>query len=188
MKKITYEDKPVVIKILTESFKTDPHINWLLEKSKNLNKIKILMDYVFEESFEKGEIYLSDDKTAAALWNFEKGEKISFSYIIRNLSFLLRIGISATVRILKMDKLVHSHYPHEGKYSQLYLIGVLPESRGKGLASELMNPMIARFNNKSIPVYLETGNPRNVEIYKRKGFEIFNKIHTGGFTLFLMRG
>ena len=170
-----------------ESFKNDPHVNWLLEKSKNQNKLKILIDYAFEETFERGEIYLSDDKTATALWNFEKKEKITFGYITRNLSFLIRIGIKATVRILKMDKVVHSNYPKTGEYIQLYFIGVLPESRGKGLASELMNPMLDKFTNKSVPIFLETGNTKNVEMYKKKGFGVFDKIHASGLALFLMK-
>jgi ribosomal protein S18 acetylase RimI-like enzyme len=66
------------------------------------------------------------------------------------------------------------------------MIGVWPEAQGKGLASALMNPMIQRMKEKSIPVFLETANLRNVEIYKKKGFKIFETLTVGDRNLFLM--
>ena len=39
---------------------------------------------------------------------------------------------------------------------------------------------------KSIPVFLETANPRNVDIYKKKGFKIFETLTIGDHNLSLM--
>ena len=66
------------------------------------------------------------------------------------------------------------------------MIGVLPEAQGKGLASALMNPIIQRMKEKAIPVFRETANPRNVDIYKKKGFKIFETLTIGDHRLFLM--
>ena len=187
MRRARREDKDIVVNILSKSFINDPHVNWLLEKSKCKNKLKIMMEYVFGESFNKGEIFLNDDNTAAVLWNFEKKEKVSFEYIIRNLSFLFCVGLKTTIRTLKADMLIYNLYPKNQKYCQLYLIGVLPEGQGKGLASALMNPMIENMQKKAIPVHLETANPKNVDIYKKKGFTIFNTTRLGNNTLFWMR-
>lgn len=187
MRKAGHEDKDIVVNILTKSFINDPHVNWLLEESKNKNKLKITMQYVFDESLGRGEIYLSDDITAAVLWNFEKKEKVSFQYIFRNLLFLFRIGLKTTIRILRTDKLIYNQYPKNKKYCQLYLIGVLPEGQGKGLASVLMNPMIESMGEISIPMHLETANPKNIEIYKKKRFNVFHTTQLGNNTLYWMR-
>ncbi len=160
-----HRNKATVTSILAESFDNDPQVNWLLEESTNRHKLSILMDYVFEETMGKGEIYVSEDNLATALWTSEKKEKVSPSYVFRNLSFLFRIGIRSTVRILKMNKLIHSQFPESGEFFHLYLIGVLPEAQGKGLASSLMNPILAEKRANRTPVYLETANPKNVEIY-----------------------
>lgn len=66
------------------------------------------------------------------------------------------------------------------------MIGVLPEAQGKGLASTLMNPMLQRMKDKSIPVFLETENLRNVAIYKKKGFKVFETLTIGDRDVFLM--
>lgn len=142
MKKASLADKNIVVDILTKSFINDPHVNWLIEKSRSKNKMRIIMDYVFEESLGRGTVYLNDNHTATALWNTEKKEKVTFRYIKRNLSFLYKVGLVSTIRILKADKLIYSKYPV--KYCQLYLIGVVPEEHGKGLASALINPMVEK--------------------------------------------
>ena len=54
------------------------------------------------------------------------------------------------------------------------------------MASALMNPIIRRMKEKSIPIFLETANLRNVDIYKKKGFKIFKTLTIGEQNLFLM--
>jgi hypothetical protein len=49
-----------------------------------------------------------------------------------------------------------------------------------------MNPMIQRMKEKSIPLFLETANRRNVDIYKKKGFNIFETLTIGDHSLVLM--
>lgn len=144
------------------------------------------MGYVFEESLARGTVYLNGDNTAVALWNTEKKEKVSLRYIVRNLSFLLRVGLKTTKRCLRTDKLTYKQYPKDGRYCQLYLVGVLPECQGKGLASALMNPMIEDMESKSIPVHLETANTRNVKIYMKKGFNIIKTLQLGNNTFYCM--
>jgi ribosomal protein S18 acetylase RimI-like enzyme len=187
MRKANYNDKDTVVNILTTSFMNDPHVNWLIEESRNKNKLKILIEYVFGESLNRGEIYLSDDNKAAVLWNTEKKEKFSFEFIIRNFRFLFQVGLKSTKRALKTDKIIYNFYPKKQPYCQLYLIGVLPEEQGKGLASSLMNPMIENMKTRAIPIHLETANLRNVEIYKKKGFSVINTMQFGKNSLYWMR-
>ena len=49
-----------------------------------------------------------------------------------------------------------------------------------------MNPMIQRMKEKLIPVFLETANLLNVDIYKKKGFKIFNTLTIEDQNLFLI--
>jgi len=187
MRKANRNDKDIVVEILTASFKKDPHVNWLVAQSKKKNKLKTLVEYVFGESLERGEIFISDDNKAAALWNSDKKEKFTFHFIVRNLSFLFHVGLRSTIRALTAGKKIHDFYPKSQHYFQLYMIGVLPESQGTGLASSLMNPMIERMERENIPLYLETANPRNVEIYKKKGFAVFHTMQFGSNTFYMLK-
>jgi len=103
-----------------------------------------------------------------------------------NLAFLIRIGIKSVIRIVKLEAHIHNKFREYPRYCHLYMIGVLPEAQGKGLASTVMNPMVQRMKEKSIPVFLETANLRNVDIYKKKGFKVFETLTIGDHNVFLM--
>jgi ribosomal protein S18 acetylase RimI-like enzyme len=186
MKRATRADVDLIKNNLLVSFKNDPHVSFLLEESKNERKLDILIDYVVDQTFRQGEIYLSDDNNGVALWDFERNEKMSLHYIWRNLAFLFRIGIKSVIRIVKSEAHIHNNFRKYPRYCHLYMIGVLPEAQGKGLASTFMNPMLQTMKAKSIPVFLETANLRNVVIYKKKGFKIFETLTIGNHDIFLM--
>ncbi len=186
MKRATLADADRVKNILLVSFKNDPHLNFLLQESKNERQLNLLIDYVADQTFRRGEIYLSDDDNGVALWDFERNEKMTLHSIWRNLAFLSRIGIRSVIRIVKSEAHVHNNFRKYPRYCHLYRIGVLPEAQGRGLASRLMNPMLQTMKEKSIPVFLETANPRNVGIYKKKGFKIFETVTVRDHDLFLM--
>jgi GNAT superfamily N-acetyltransferase len=187
LRKAEYSDEDVVVNILCKSFENDPHLNWMLEKSKYPDKLKAIMTYTFQQTMKIGNIYLTDDETATAMWTSEKNEKFSFEFIKRNLKFLFQVGIQTVVRILTNESFTHKQYPKGEKYYHLYIIGVLPESQGKGYANLLMNPILYEMEERSIPVYLETANPRNVQIYLKKGFKTYKTWIKNGLKLYYMR-
>ena len=62
----------------------------------------------------------------------------------------------------------HTNFPHR----YIMLLGVNPEKQGKGYASLLLNKILGRYDMEKLPCYCETYLPKNVEIYKRFGFEV----------------
>ena len=57
----------------------------------------------------------------------------------------------------------------------LQFIGVDPEFQGKGYASALLKPMLARIDGESLPCYLDTEDEKNVAIYQRYGFKVVDE-------------
>lgn len=187
MKRVNFKDKALVIDILMESFKDDPYMHWLISDSNNSNKLKYVLEYVVDETLENGEVYLSDDNRATALWHTERPNNISLRYLYRNSLFFLRFGVKSTISIIKKDSFTHNQHTRIEKYYHLYFIGVKKEGQGKGLASELMNPMLEKCSKESIPVLLETANPLNVDIYSKKGFTLYNTVTNGDITIYFMK-
>ena len=87
MRIATLVDVDLIKRILLVSFKNDPHVKWLLEESKNQFKLSVLIDYVVHQTLRKGEIYLSNDNNAVALWDFERHEKMSVPLHLAELGF-----------------------------------------------------------------------------------------------------
>jgi GNAT superfamily N-acetyltransferase len=181
------KDRKIVQKVRAESFKNDPCILWLTEQAKRKDKVEVIVDYMIDETFEDGTIFITKDNSAVALWKTGKKEKFTWRFIKRNLSFLFKMGISCVVRNLKNKADIVRHFPRKEKYCYLYSIGVVPASQGNGLASMLMNPVIDFCKGLNVPLLLETANTRNVEIYKKKGFVITDASNHDSTTIFYMR-
>jgi GNAT superfamily N-acetyltransferase len=186
MKKATIKDKSLVVNILLESFKNDPYMHWITNISNNPNKLKYVIEYAVDDTFENGSVYLSDNNLATALWNTQKHWKFSPRFIWRNIVIFFRLGGRSVQSLLKKDFATHKHYPAVDKYWHLYFIGVLPKGQGKGLSSELLNPILDKCNQESIPVILETASLVNVEIYKKKGFSMCYTSNSDDISIYFM--
>lgn len=179
-------DRKDLIRIIRTSFQHDPCFRWITEKSRHRNKLEELSRYVVEETLSKGQAYISRDKNAAALWHSEQQEVFSYSYIKRNLRFLLTLGIETVKRSLNLLSATKNQIP-QGKYMYLSCIGVLPEAQGKGFAKKLIMPVLNQAKMENIDVFLETANDMNVTIYQKMGFNLTKNVKIGGLSLYLMK-
>ena len=70
------------------------------------------------------------------------------------------------------------HVPTEHWF--LELIGVVPESQGKGFADRLLRPMLERTDQEQLPCYLDTEIERNVTLYEHYGFRVLDDMIVPG--------
>jgi ribosomal protein S18 acetylase RimI-like enzyme len=61
--------------------------------------------------------------------------------------------------------------PEEPAFHLLYL-AVLPEARGQGIGSALLQPILRRCDQEGIAAYLENSNSDNLPLYERHGFRL----------------
>ena len=87
---------------------------------------------------------------------------------------MLKMGGGALVRSMRYTEYasaVHKrHSPRPHWYLQF--IGVDPMSQGKGYASRLLKPMLARIDTEGSSCFLETQNRENVPIYQHYGYRV----------------
>ncbi len=76
-----------------------------------------------------------------------------------------------------MEQMGSSH-PEE-RHWYLPLIGVDPAMHGRGIGSALLTHALRRADADGVPAYLESSNPRNIDLYQRHGFEILRTIQVG---------
>jgi ribosomal protein S18 acetylase RimI-like enzyme len=62
------------------------------------------------------------------------------------------------------------NFPHW----ELSQLAVDPEHQGKGYASKLLKPMLARIDQEELPCYLNTQKENNVSFYQNFGFELID--------------
>lgn len=61
------------------------------------------------------------------------------------------------------------------KHWFLQAISVDPQFQGRGHASELLRPMLARIDEEGLPCYLETLEEQNVRLYEHFGFRVIDE-------------
>ena len=117
----------------------------------------------------------SDATNAAALWEApEKDSENDSSFnavVAAGISLLGQDWISdrlANLRVLGEVKPKDRHW-------YLSFVGTRPESRGKGLASTLIESVTNICDQEKIPAYLESSNPDNVSLYESHGFRVIGE-------------
>ena len=93
-------------------------------------------------------------------------------------AFVRAIGLRDVPKALRgFAAMEHGHPGEEHWY--LEILGVHPDHQGKGLGSALMQPVLERCEAEGLPAYLESSTDRSAPLYRRLGFEEFDRFPMG---------
>lgn len=187
MIKANYDDKPLVVDILSESFNLNKSVNYIIKQnSQRRRKIRRLMEYSFELCYMFGEVYLSDDKKGCALIMFPERKKTTLKTIILDAKFVLScIGLTGIFKVLDRESKIKSNHPSD-PFIYLWFIGVMPGFQQRGTGSALLNRIIQKAIISQRSIYLETSMQENIAFYIKHGFEVYKELKFS-YSLFLMR-
>ena len=73
-----------------------------------------------------------------------------------------------------LGELHHRAMPDRHWY--LAFLGVDSDAQGRGVAGQVLAPVLDRLDAERLPAFLETGQPRHVTYYPRFGFEVVGEI------------
>jgi ribosomal protein S18 acetylase RimI-like enzyme len=187
MKNAVRGDKKLIVDILTDSFKDNKSVNYILKQdSRRLHRIKGLMEYSFEICLAFGQVLLSDDKKACALVVYPDKKKTSLKsvWLDAKLAFSC-VAISNLIKAMKREAAIKKGHP-AGLLSYLWFIGVNPLEQGKGAGSHLLSEIIDKGKADGRIICLETSTERNLPWYKKFGFEIYKELDFG-YKLYCMK-
>ncbi|TFG28208.1 MAG: N-acetyltransferase [Promethearchaeota archaeon] len=168
-------------KVCTKAYFEDPLFCWFFpELSKRSKYLSVLFNVGFRYCQNYGEVYAtSSNIEGVASWLPYNKSKISFAQMIRFgfLPLILKAGIKNLKKMNLYDKFCQKMHKEHANFSHYYLynIAVDPEYQGKGYASKLIRPMLARFDEQNLPCYLETQIEKNVSIYQHFDFDVLEK-------------
>ena len=185
------KDKELVAEILTSAFessKEDSSINFTVKQDeRRVERIKILMEYLFERAMLFGEVFISDNEKACLLVKYTHLEKTTLKTIKLDIKLAFKcIGIERVYKVLKRQQIVKKNYPKE-KHIRPVILGVKKEINGKGTAARLMIKLKHRFKDNKLPVILDAASEKNVKLYQKFGFRIVKKEDSFGFPMWFLR-
>ena len=171
---------PEAVACLTAAFQEDPVLSYLFEDEEQ--RPLMLAAFFANRLASRNETDRllvpsgSDARNAAALWEApEKDSENDSSFnavVAAGISLLGQDWISdrlANLRVLGEAKPKDRHW-------YLSFVGTRPGSRGKGLASTLIESVTNICDQEKIPAYLESSNPDNVSLYESHGFRVTGEV------------
>ncbi len=191
MTKASNKDKDLIVDILVSAFslyKEENSINLIVKQDKKrIQRMRILMGYLFERSILFGEIFISDNKNACLLIKYPHKEKITLKTILLDIQLAYKcIGIERLFKVLKRQQLTKQNYPNE-EHIQPMILGVKKEFKGKGVAARLMLKVKDKFKDNKLPVIIDAASEHNVLLYKKFGFRVTKKEENLGFPIYFLR-
>jgi GNAT superfamily N-acetyltransferase len=165
---------------LGQAFENYPLMTYALAKAEaRLEAVTSLYGSILWDCLRWGEVYATSDLAGVACWLPPGQTSPSLLRLIRsgmlNLPWLF--GWTGFRRLQAYDHMAHKlHHEHaSGSHWYLWAIGVRPQDQGKGIARQLVAPILARADQDSLPCYLETHLESNVTIYTRLGFAVASR-------------
>ena len=171
------DDKERLLQTLVLGFAADPVARWVTPRACDYLKDRTAsFDAFGGKAFAHGSAFVANDGEALALWlppGIEPdGERM----------FAILAGILPPARLAELGEFfgqVEQYHPNE-PYWYLPVLAADPAHQGKGLGTALMRAALERVDADGTAAFLETGTPRNVEFYKRFGFEALGEVSMPG--------
>jgi ribosomal protein S18 acetylase RimI-like enzyme len=144
MKKATPDKYAAVVDITARAFDDDPALAWMFRKdSKRSAAVRLFMQTLGRMIyFPRGEAYINDTESGATMWlPLGVNGDIGFFEQLLSVPAMIRIsGITGIPNLLRVQTLLEKKHPDKPHY-YLFSVAALPEKRGQGIGSGMMEPM-----------------------------------------------
>ncbi len=170
--------------VFQNAFIDNPMFKYLLpERKSRQDKLRFVFEYMIKYGLRYGVVYSpTENMKAIAIWISGDYVNETFWRQIRagGLKTIWKLGIKFLKKQISLFEYTERTYKSAleqivGKHIYLYSICVSPESQGKGLATQLLTPMLNFSQRNAIPIYLETAKNDNIPLYEHFGFQIYAK-------------
>lgn len=189
MRQAKYEEKNVIVDILTQSFESNQSVNYIIpQDKKRIKRIRALMDYSFEVCHSFGDVFISDDNNACGLILYPDKKKTTLKSILLDFKLIIQcVGLKNIKKTLSREALIQKIQPKE-TMTYLWFIGVNLAEQNKGIGSRLLEEIIQQSIQNNRPIYLETSTNKNLPWYSKFGFKVYSEQDLSYRLYFLKRG
>jgi ribosomal protein S18 acetylase RimI-like enzyme len=124
--------------------------------------------YATSQNLEGIAVWLPSDNYPVTLWRLLR---------FVPLSEILGFGIYRGSRMKGLGQYIDAVHSRLAPFKHWFLqaIGVDPQLQGRGYASKLLRPMLARIGEEGLPCYLDTLEGQNVRLYEHFGFRVIEE-------------
>jgi predicted GNAT family N-acyltransferase len=163
-------------------------INLIVKQDhKRTERMRVLMEFLFEKAIHFGEVYLSDNGQSCILLKFPHRERTTIRTIAWEARLAFKcIGIGRVFKVLKRQSISERNYPNEPHIRPL-IMGTIDERKGNGTAARMMLKLIHTHKDNHLPVIVDAAADHNVRLYQKFGFKVIGTEEALGFPIWFMR-
>ncbi|MGD9115921.1 MAG: GNAT family N-acetyltransferase [Dehalococcoidia bacterium] len=167
--------------VLSRAFRNDPMlVAYIPDAVKRQKRLRTMFRIELGHAVEHGEVYaVSPDFEGVAVWLPSTAPEMSLWTMLRGggLKLLFTSSWGFLNRMKKDDDFASGRRRKLAPNPHWYLavLGVDPDFQGRGCASRLLKPMLARLDREKIPAYLETDVEGYVAMYQHFGFKVIEE-------------
>ncbi|MCU1388538.1 MAG: putative GCN5-related N-acetyltransferase [Ilumatobacteraceae bacterium] len=162
---------PAISRTLARAFADDPVFEVLFGGAVPEVPATRFFTIMARAQFDHGLVFRTPGNEAAAIWAPPGKWKLPVSQIVKNAPGFVRVFGHRMISNLGLLNRLEKAHPQEPHY-YLEFIGTDPAFQGKGMGTQLMQPMIDRCDQEGIGAYLESSKEANLAFYGRFGFEV----------------
>ncbi|QIV96520.1 acetyltransferase (GNAT) family protein [Allofrancisella inopinata] len=179
-KNLRKTDIAKILTLLKKSFINDPHTREFfhpkhLKDLESNKKYDTFMLYNIHHAYSQG--FVATDNQTRSIGLFAHIGKTNLSWkfhIVSSIKMLKAFGVFGIVKILKIQHQIEKSRDTKEFLHLIYLC-TEEQSRGIGLAKQLIEYGYQEAKAKNIPLLLETSKKKNVAIYKKLGFSLYKQ-------------
>ncbi|MFC1919993.1 GNAT family N-acetyltransferase [Chloroflexota bacterium] len=167
--------------VLTRAFWAYPVSTYAYSDEQLRDKrLPYFFQYVLHYCIKYGEVYAtSANYEGIGLWLPSDKYPMTIWRTLRSVPFsgVLNLGRESGRRMKAFGDYVDSVHAQQAPFPHWFLqtISVDPDHQGKGYASSLLRPILARIDEEGLPCYLETLDKQDVSIYEHFGFKVVHE-------------
>ncbi|MEX0725603.1 MAG: GNAT family N-acetyltransferase [Planctomycetaceae bacterium] len=172
------EDIPLAARTFIEGFRQEPMFDFIFRDRTEYERLGAWMFGSWMRwAIRYGKIWVTPQCRAVAIWRKPGEGDMSFWSLIHTGIWQtpLRMTFSSYRRLMQFTVMMQEHRSRLMKNQPHWYcqnIAVLPEFQGQGLGRALMRHACDIADADNLACYLETSLERNVDFYRRHGFEL----------------
>lgn len=166
----SFHDYPMFSLVFPDPGRRTRYLSWYLR-----NVLKCALRY--------GEVYTTRDISGVVFTLPAGHTRVSLWEYIRNgflpTPFVLGLrNYRQSMEYLSFAEHTQEELTRNRPHCYLWGLAVRPHQQRRGIGAALMRPVLAQADALRVPVYLETHDERNVQYYRKHGFELIHAART----------
>ncbi|MFC0007522.1 GNAT family N-acetyltransferase [Micromonospora siamensis] len=179
----TRADRPRAISSLVAAFAADPVLRHLFPDDADYPRYAAaFFGHLFDKRVDQKTIWTISGGASLAMWDAPAARTAQ-----PDDPLAAQLPVDALARMHAYDEAVRAALPRT-PYWYLGVLGTDPAHAGKQWGRAVMAQGLRRAAADGLPALLETGNPVDVEIYRRAGWEVAQVVTTAApLTIWIMQ-